>query len=87
MQDHLSRDAASSGRSGGLKLQAILITHAHPDHFGSSHAICTKLGIQLWAGALDREAIESATPTMGPGRLSQLFGNLRLLRATQWTRY
>lgn len=63
----------------GLHLRANVITHAHPDHFGSSHAICTKLDIPLWAGALDREAIETASPTMGPGRLPQLFGKLRLV--------
>ncbi len=39
-----------------------VVTHAHPDHFGSSHAVCETLGLPLWAGELDAEAIETATP-------------------------
>jgi glyoxylase-like metal-dependent hydrolase (beta-lactamase superfamily II) len=39
-----------------------LVTHAHPDHFGSSHAICEALGLPLWTGEHDAEAIETATP-------------------------
>jgi len=36
-----------------------LVTHAHPDHFGASHAICTRLGLPLWCGERDAEAIET----------------------------
>jgi glyoxylase-like metal-dependent hydrolase (beta-lactamase superfamily II) len=39
-----------------------VITHAHPDHFGSSHAVCEALGLPLWTGEHDAEAIETATP-------------------------
>ena len=39
-----------------------LVTHAHPDHFGSSHAVCEALGLPLWTGEHDAEAIETATP-------------------------
>lgn len=60
----------------GFGLQANLITHAHPDHFGSSRAVCTRLDIPLWAGALDKEAIESARPAPGPGRLGKLLAKV-----------
>ncbi len=35
------------------------VTHAHFDHQGSSHAVCEQLGIPLWCGAGDREALET----------------------------
>jgi hydroxyacylglutathione hydrolase len=35
------------------------LTHAHPDHYGSSHAVCETLGVPLWCGAADAEAVES----------------------------
>src|SRR4051812_20884884 len=40
-------------------VQAHALTHAHPDHFGSSHRICLERGIPLWAPAGDAEAVEN----------------------------
>jgi glyoxylase-like metal-dependent hydrolase (beta-lactamase superfamily II) len=40
------------------EVNAHALTHAHPDHFGSSHRICTELQIPLWAPADDAEAVE-----------------------------
>jgi len=40
-------------------ISAHALTHAHPDHFGSSHAVCKRLGIPLWCGAADTAAVES----------------------------
>ncbi len=34
------------------------LTHAHPDHQGSSHAICEALGIPLWCSEGDADAME-----------------------------
>jgi hydroxyacylglutathione hydrolase len=34
------------------------LTHAHPDHFGASHAICKQFGLPLWCGGDDVEAVE-----------------------------
>jgi glyoxylase-like metal-dependent hydrolase (beta-lactamase superfamily II) len=34
------------------------LTHAHGDHQGSSHEICETLGIPLWCGERDAEAVE-----------------------------
>ena len=48
-----------------------VVTHAHPDHFGSSHAVCDALGLPLWTGERDAEAIETGTPVpsdTAPGR-------------------
>ena len=62
----------------GLNLRANLVTHAHPDHFGSSRAICTKLNLPLWAGALDAPSVQSGRPVTGPGRLSRLLGKYKM---------
>lgn len=47
------------GQVAGRELSAHALTHAHLDHYGSSHAVCTKLGIPLWCGAEDVAAVES----------------------------
>jgi glyoxylase-like metal-dependent hydrolase (beta-lactamase superfamily II) len=41
------------------------LTHAHPDHFGSSHQVCTALGIPLWAPAKDAAAVENGEVVPG----------------------
>jgi hydroxyacylglutathione hydrolase len=43
----------------GRTISAHALTHAHPDHQGSSHAICEALGIPLWCGAGDVHAMET----------------------------
>jgi hydroxyacylglutathione hydrolase len=57
------------------------LTHAHPDHQGSSHAICEQLGIPLWCGQGDVPAMET------PGALnsSQAPRWLNRLREHYWT--
>jgi glyoxylase-like metal-dependent hydrolase (beta-lactamase superfamily II) len=50
----------------GMTISAHALTHAHFDHYGSSHAICERLGIPLWCGAEDVEAVE-AGKMVGPG--------------------
>jgi hydroxyacylglutathione hydrolase len=40
-------------------LSAHALTHAHPDHQGSSHAICERLQIPLWCGQGDVPAMET----------------------------
>jgi len=42
----------------GRTVTAHALTHVHPDHQGSSHAICEKLGIPLWCGQADVPAME-----------------------------
>lgn len=43
----------------GRTINAHAITHAHPDHQGASHAVCEKLGIPLYCGDRDADAMES----------------------------
>jgi glyoxylase-like metal-dependent hydrolase (beta-lactamase superfamily II) len=42
----------------GRPVSALALTHAHPDHQGSCHAVCEALGIPLWCGAADTDAVE-----------------------------
>jgi glyoxylase-like metal-dependent hydrolase (beta-lactamase superfamily II) len=49
----------------GRTLKAHALTHAHPDHQGASHEVCETLGIPLWCGALDTEAMETGQVVAG----------------------
>jgi hydroxyacylglutathione hydrolase len=42
----------------GRTVASHALTHAHPDHQGASHEVCERLGLPLWCGDLDAEAIE-----------------------------
>jgi hydroxyacylglutathione hydrolase len=65
----------------GRTVSAHALTHAHPDHQGSSHAICERLGIPLWCGRGDVPAMET------PGAIfnSQAPGWLNRFQARFWT--
>ena len=55
-----SRDAKKILRAlEGRAVTAHALTHAHPDHQGASHAVCEALGIPLWCGAADADAMSS----------------------------
>jgi glyoxylase-like metal-dependent hydrolase (beta-lactamase superfamily II) len=43
----------------GTTVTAHALTHAHPDHQGSSKSVCEALGIPLWCGEGDADAMES----------------------------
>lgn len=43
----------------GRTVTAHALTHGHPDHQGASHAVCEALGIPLWCGAADADAVEA----------------------------
>jgi glyoxylase-like metal-dependent hydrolase (beta-lactamase superfamily II) len=43
----------------GHEVTAHALTHAHPDHQGASHAVCTELGIPFWVGEDDVDAAEN----------------------------
>lgn len=51
---------------GGRKLSTHVLTHAHPDHQGASHAICERFGIPLWCGRDDVPAVEHAGGVVNP---------------------
>ncbi len=47
-------------------VSAHALTHAHPDHQGSSHVICERLGIPLWCGQDDIPAMETPGAIKNP---------------------
>jgi hydroxyacylglutathione hydrolase len=55
-------------------VDAHALTHAHPDHQGASHEVCETLGIPLWCGELDAEAVETGDVAAAGGGLSSVFG-------------
>jgi hydroxyacylglutathione hydrolase len=59
----------------GRAVRAHALTHAHPDHQGSSHVLCETLGIPLWCGEDDVPAMETPgriRATQPPSRLTSL---------------
>jgi hydroxyacylglutathione hydrolase len=60
----------------GRTVTAHALTHAHPDHFGSSHAVCEALKIPLWCGERDAAVVEGERPAPGKGRLARLLSKL-----------
>jgi hydroxyacylglutathione hydrolase len=59
-------------------VSAHALTHAHPDHFGSSHAVCEALTIPLWCGERDAPVAEGERPAAGQGRGARLLTRLPL---------
>jgi hydroxyacylglutathione hydrolase len=57
-------------------VSAHALTHAHPDHYGSSHAVCDQLGIPLWCGEQDAKVVEGERPAPGHGRAARLLNRL-----------
>lgn len=60
----------------GEKVEAHALTHAHPDHQGSSKKVCEALGVPYWVGRADAQAAESgdlsgAMPATGMSKVSQ----------------
>lgn len=58
-------------------MSAHLVTHAHPDHFGSSHVVCEARDLPLWTGERDACAVETASPVLPSGRLPSLLGRMK----------
>ncbi len=52
----------------GRDVSAHALTHAHFDHYGSSHAVCEQRGVPLWCGAADVEAVEAGKMVAKGGR-------------------
>jgi glyoxylase-like metal-dependent hydrolase (beta-lactamase superfamily II) len=58
------------------EVRAHALTHAHPDHFGSSHAVCEALGLPLWCGERDADAVESGQVTHAESPITWLLDRL-----------
>lgn len=65
----------------GRQIAAHALTHAHPDHQGSSHAVCERLQIPLWCGQNDIPAME----TPGGVRNPKAPGWLNWVQQHTWT--
>lgn len=50
----------------GRDIAAHVLTHAHPDHQGVSHYVCEELGLPLFVGAGDAEAVAGTKPMSIP---------------------
>lgn len=62
----------------GHEVTIHVVTHAHPDHFGSSHVVCDALGVPLWTGELDAPAIETARPVVPTSAISPLLARMKM---------
>ncbi len=51
-------------RLRGRTVRLHALTHAHPDHQGASHVVCEALGIPLWCGEADADAMETPGEVM-----------------------
>ncbi|HEX5309957.1 MAG TPA: MBL fold metallo-hydrolase [Solirubrobacteraceae bacterium] len=49
----------------GRTLSAHALTHVHPDHQGSSHAVCERFGVPLWVGERDVAKMEQPGKVTG----------------------
>jgi glyoxylase-like metal-dependent hydrolase (beta-lactamase superfamily II) len=58
----------------GRELKAHALTHAHPDHQGSSRAVVDAFGVPLWCGLGDADAVASGDlgSTMPPSLMSRV---------------
>jgi glyoxylase-like metal-dependent hydrolase (beta-lactamase superfamily II) len=61
-----------------MEVRAHVVTHAHPDHFGSSHAICEARDLPLWTGERDADAIATGRPVAVPTRTGALLSRSRM---------
>jgi hydroxyacylglutathione hydrolase len=64
-----------------VKLALHALTHAHPDHQGSSHAVCERFSIPLWCGKEDVGAVEDPSTI----RSSKAPGALMWAQRRWWT--
>jgi hydroxyacylglutathione hydrolase len=60
----------------GRTVTAHALTHAHPDHYGSSHAVCEAFDIPLWCGERDAGRVEGERPPPPKGRAARLLNRL-----------
>ncbi len=56
----------------GHAIRTHALTHAHPDHQGASKEVCDKLGIELWCGERDADAMESGNLAQKDHRINRI---------------
>jgi hydroxyacylglutathione hydrolase len=71
----------------GQRLSAHALTHAHPDHLGSSHSVCEQFGIPFWVGEGDAAAAEDPAvlaaqmpqlPLPGAGAIARFYVDMQV---------
>lgn len=60
----------------GRTVSAHALTHAHPDHFGSSHSVCESLRIPLWCGERDAPVAEGTARQESGGLIGKLITSM-----------
>jgi len=60
------------GQLNGRPPRLHVLTHAHPDHQGASHAVCERFGAALWCGERDVQAVQSPDGTVAELKSSVL---------------
>jgi len=55
-----------TGLLEGRSISAIALTHAHGDHAGAMKRLAARLGVPVWCGAADREAVETGRLVLSP---------------------
>lgn len=80
--DHVLIDCGTRWDAGrllraveGVDLKLVALTHVHPDHQGSAHAICEARRCPLACHEADRAAMEGREPMGPPGRAIRFAGN------------
>jgi hydroxyacylglutathione hydrolase len=59
----------------GHQVSTHALTHAHPDHQGASNALCERLGIPYWVGAVDvplAEDLDAMRASQAPHPLNRM---------------
>jgi glyoxylase-like metal-dependent hydrolase (beta-lactamase superfamily II) len=56
----------------GHRVATHALTHAHPDHQGASKEVCDRLGVELWCGEQDADAMESGNLGQKDHRINKL---------------
>ena len=51
----------------GYPVRTHVLTHGHVDHAGSSRQVAAELGVPVWVGARDAEAVRSGRPPLPAG--------------------
>ena len=54
-----ARQALRAADEAGVTLEAVFLTHAHADHFGGAHVLQQRLGLPLYAPALEAAMMEN----------------------------
>lgn len=62
MDKDAGRDILNSVKKLGLTPTALLVTHAHADHFGGAHYLVRQTGLKVYATRV--EAAETFSPTV-----------------------